>query len=68
VNLTTRQKAAAALAMPTAAEWAAVTKAVDALRADLGRVRKDCRELEMRVALVERQHVPADAGTDGTQP
>lgn len=54
---------AAALAMPTAAEWAAVTKAVDALRADLGRVRKDYRELEKRVSLVEREQESAeDAG------
>jgi hypothetical protein len=59
---------AAALAMPTTAEWTRLTKAVDALRADLGRVRKDYRELEKRVSLVERQHVPADAETEGTQP
>jgi hypothetical protein len=57
---------AAPLAMPTTAEWQRLTKAVDALRGDLGRVRKDCRELERRLALVEREHESADA--EGTQP
>jgi hypothetical protein len=56
---------AASLAMPTTAEWTAVTKAVDALRGDLGRVRKDYRELEKRVALVERQQESAEAETGG---
>ena len=56
---------AAALAMPTTAEWTHLTKAVDALRADLGRVRKDCRALEKRLALVEREQESAEAGSGG---
>ena len=48
------------LAMPSADEWDRVTKAVGALRADLGRVRKDYRELEQRVSLVEREQESAE--------
>lgn len=54
---------AAALAMPTAAEWDRVLRAVEGLRADLGRVRKDYRELEKRVSLVERKQESAEEPT-----
>lgn len=54
---------AAALAMPTADEWNRLVLAVNGLQSDLGRIRKDYRELEMRVSLVEREQESAeDAG------
>jgi hypothetical protein len=41
-------------ALPSADEWNRLVLAVNGLQSDIGRMRKDYRELETRVSLVER--------------
>lgn len=57
---------AAALAMPTADEWNRLVLAVNGLQSDLGRIRKDYRELELRVSLVEREQESAGDDAEAT--
>ena len=42
--------------VPSAAEWQGVLTALSAMRGDIGRLRRDYRELEQRVTAAERQH------------
>jgi hypothetical protein len=49
----------------TMARISDLEKGVDALRSDIGRLRADYRDLEKRVALVERQQESAEAETGG---
>ena len=64
-GLEDEQRPDVAPAVPTTEEWGRVRKAVEGLQSDIGRVWKYARGLEDRVAQMEAEHAPADAGTGG---